>query len=62
MRLGDVADLRTGSVQTKISRIDRQRVASISAALEPGTTVGSVLYNITADLAGGVEVTLKETD
>jgi hypothetical protein len=26
------------------------------------STVGSVLYNITADLAGGVEVTLKETD
>jgi hypothetical protein len=27
-----------------------------------GSTVGSVLYNITADLAGGVEITLKETD
>ena len=26
------------------------------------STVGSVLYNVTADLAGGVEVTLKETD
>jgi hypothetical protein len=26
------------------------------------STVGSVLYNITADLAGGVEITLKETD
>jgi hypothetical protein len=26
------------------------------------STVGSVLYNITADLAGGIEVTLKETD
>jgi Transmembrane domain of unknown function (DUF3566) len=26
------------------------------------STVGAVLYNITADLAGGVEVTLKETD
>jgi hypothetical protein len=26
------------------------------------STVGSVLYNISADLAGGVEVTLKETD
>ncbi|MDR3079869.1 MAG: DUF3566 domain-containing protein [Streptomyces sp.] len=26
------------------------------------STVGSVLYNITADLAGGVEVTLKESD
>ncbi|HEV2451292.1 MAG TPA: DUF3566 domain-containing protein [Streptosporangiaceae bacterium] len=26
------------------------------------STVGSVLYNITADLAGGVEVTLKETE
>ena len=25
-------------------------------------TVGSVLYNIAADLAGGIEVTLKETD
>ena len=26
------------------------------------STVGAVLYNITADLAGGVEVTLKESD
>jgi hypothetical protein len=26
------------------------------------STVGSVLYNITADLAGGIEVTLKETE
>jgi hypothetical protein len=26
------------------------------------STVGAVLYNITADLAGGIEVTLKETD
>jgi hypothetical protein len=26
------------------------------------STVGSVLYNITADLAGGIEVTLKESD
>jgi len=26
------------------------------------STVGAVLYNITADLAGGVEITLKETD
>ncbi|MGH3158259.1 MAG: DUF3566 domain-containing protein [Streptosporangiaceae bacterium] len=25
-------------------------------------TVGSVLYNITANLAGGVEITLKESD
>jgi hypothetical protein len=26
------------------------------------STIGSVLYNITADLAGGIEVTLKESD
>jgi HAE1 family hydrophobic/amphiphilic exporter-1 len=51
VRLGDVADLREGTVQTKISRIDRQRVASISASLEPGMTVGSVLSVVDAHVA-----------
>lgn len=51
VRLADVATLRAGSVQTKIDRIDRQRVASISAGLQPGATVGSVLSVVDAHLA-----------
>jgi hydrophobic/amphiphilic exporter-1 (mainly G- bacteria), HAE1 family len=51
VRLADVADLQPTTVQTKISRIDRQRVASISAGLEPGTTVGSVLAVVDAAVA-----------
>ncbi|HEY4441298.1 MAG TPA: efflux RND transporter permease subunit [Candidatus Elarobacter sp.] len=51
VRLGDVATLTAGSVQTKIDRIDRQRVASISAALLPGATLGTVLAAVDAHLA-----------
>jgi HAE1 family hydrophobic/amphiphilic exporter-1 len=51
VRLADVAALQTTSVQTKISRIDRQRVASISASLEPGVTVGAVLSAVDAHIA-----------
>jgi HAE1 family hydrophobic/amphiphilic exporter-1 len=51
VRLADVATFETGSVQTKIDRIDRQRIASVSASLLPGVTVGSVIAKLDALIA-----------
>jgi HAE1 family hydrophobic/amphiphilic exporter-1 len=49
--LSDVATFEAGSAQTKIDRLDRQRIASISASLLPGITVGSVLGKLDARIA-----------
>jgi HAE1 family hydrophobic/amphiphilic exporter-1 len=51
VHLADVAQLRMGSVQTKIDRLNRQRIASISASMEAGATVGSAISTLEARLA-----------
>lgn len=67
---GTYADLVSGAAQTGSSLISAGRVFGIAAVVGAinsllfavAVTVGAFVYNVSADLVGGIEVTLSERD
>jgi hypothetical protein len=67
---GTYADLVSGEAQTGSTLISAGRVFGLAAVIGAinsllfavAVTVGAFVYNVSADLVGGIEVTLSERD